>query len=231
MRILSPRQSSGLLISLPVPAAHLRAGVAARQAIDLVARVELVHEVDAAALVHPRVLHAVVEAERHRGCRRRTSGPCPSSNKRRCGRPRRCRWSPRRRAEARARSRSARTRARGNGRPTFRQALWRTSRQRRRSCRATSGSSRPCATRSSAWFARWRARRSPAPAAPAAAAVEEFAAVHLLLHGRLSPVFRPGAVISRRDAAPTTIAVAHACPGAAPRPKSLPCAPAKSTAR
>ena len=48
---------------LAVPAAHLRAGVAAREADDAVLRVELAHQLQAVALEHPRGHLAAVHAE------------------------------------------------------------------------------------------------------------------------------------------------------------------------
>ena len=48
------------------PAAHLRAGVAARQAIAIVALEELVQQVETTALDHPSILHSAVHAERQR---------------------------------------------------------------------------------------------------------------------------------------------------------------------
>ena len=52
---------------LAEPAAHLRAGAAGRQVVELVARVELVEEVVAPSLVEPGVLLARVRPERHAG--------------------------------------------------------------------------------------------------------------------------------------------------------------------
>ena len=54
----------------PVPAAHLCTGVAAGKAIDVIALIEGVHQFDAAAFPHPRILHARVEAERYAGGQR-----------------------------------------------------------------------------------------------------------------------------------------------------------------
>src|SRR4029450_11320370 len=50
---------------LAKPAAHLRSGVAGRKRENVVLLVELVHQVDAAAKIHPCVLHAAVESKRH----------------------------------------------------------------------------------------------------------------------------------------------------------------------
>ena len=67
MRIFRPLRSSTRVDLLAEPAAHLGAGIAARHAVDALRGVELVQQVDAAAVVQPGVLLARVEAERHRG--------------------------------------------------------------------------------------------------------------------------------------------------------------------
>src|SRR6185503_12642751 len=51
-------------------AAHLRAGVAGREIDDVVVLEELAHQIHAAAVVHPRVLLAIVRAERNRAAER-----------------------------------------------------------------------------------------------------------------------------------------------------------------
>src|ERR1700694_5788150 len=51
---------------LAKPAAHLRAGVSAGEPDHTVFLEELVAELHAAALIPPRILHARIEAERHR---------------------------------------------------------------------------------------------------------------------------------------------------------------------
>ena len=48
---------------LPVPAAHLRAGIAARKVHDAVLHVELTHQFQAVALVHPGRHLAAIQAE------------------------------------------------------------------------------------------------------------------------------------------------------------------------
>ena len=50
-----------------VPARHLRAAVAAREIDDVVLLEHLAHELEAAAVVHPGVLSASVQAERSAG--------------------------------------------------------------------------------------------------------------------------------------------------------------------
>ena len=70
MRILRPLRSRRRLDLLAEPAAHLAAGVAAGKRVNVELLVELVHQLHAAALIHPGVLHARVEAERHRGAER-----------------------------------------------------------------------------------------------------------------------------------------------------------------
>ena len=59
------------------PAAHLGACVAARVSHEIVAGIELVHQVNAAAIIHPAILLAGIEAERNGGCRRQRSGSLP----------------------------------------------------------------------------------------------------------------------------------------------------------
>src|SRR5215469_12390984 len=49
------------------PAAHLATGIAARERVDIVFSVKLVHQVDPAAAIHPGVLHAAVWTERNPG--------------------------------------------------------------------------------------------------------------------------------------------------------------------
>ena len=197
----------------------------------LVARVELVQQIDAAALVHPRVLHAVVEAERQRRAdgERRVLAPVvvgggvsslDAAVGHRVGAP-----------KGPARSRSARTLARGSCRPTFRAAPWRRSRRRRRSYRATWGSSTPAATRSSAWSARWRAPRCPCRRLPAAAALRNLRRFTLSVTDASPNPRSPRRYIPPAAGPPQRRRRAMLAAGALAGPKSLPCGRAKSTAK
>ena len=54
---------------LAEPAAHLRARVATGESDEVLRGIELVHQVHAAAIIHPGVLHAAVEAEGNGSCK------------------------------------------------------------------------------------------------------------------------------------------------------------------
>ena len=64
---LKTTQVGGRLDLAAEPATHLAAGVAARQRVDVELLVERIHQLHAAALVHPGILHARIETERHSG--------------------------------------------------------------------------------------------------------------------------------------------------------------------
>ena len=108
MRNLRPLRSSTVLISLrnqpPICAQVLPAG----DGVDVVALVEIVEQLLAAALRQPRIHLARVEAERHRRCPARRSDPCRRNSRRRCGPSRPCRSARRRAPAGRARSRPRR---------------------------------------------------------------------------------------------------------------------------
>ena len=65
MRNLQSVEIAGLLDLLAEPAAHLAAGIAGGKPIDVVLLEELVHQLDAAAVIQPGILLARIEAERH----------------------------------------------------------------------------------------------------------------------------------------------------------------------
>src|SRR5262245_63190098 len=62
-----PVEIGDLLDLLAEPAPHLGAGVACRYPVDVELLVEVVHQLHAAAEIHPGGLHAAVETERHGG--------------------------------------------------------------------------------------------------------------------------------------------------------------------
>src|SRR5262249_11493832 len=64
-------QVGDVLDLLAEPAAHLGSGVAGRKADDVELFVEVVHQLHAAAMIHPGILHARVEAEWDRGAERK----------------------------------------------------------------------------------------------------------------------------------------------------------------
>ena len=64
---LEPAEIGDVLDLLAEPAPHLRAGIAGRNPVDVELLVEVVHQLHAAAEIHPGGLHAAVEPERHRG--------------------------------------------------------------------------------------------------------------------------------------------------------------------
>ena len=70
MRNFRPLEILDGLDLLAEPAAHLRAGVAARQPVDVVLLEELVHLRNAVVLVLPGILHARVGTERRRAWQR-----------------------------------------------------------------------------------------------------------------------------------------------------------------
>jgi hypothetical protein len=70
MRIFRPLQIGDRVDFLAIPAAHLRAGVAAGQGIEPLRREELVEQVVAALIIEPGIHLPVVEHERH-GSRQR----------------------------------------------------------------------------------------------------------------------------------------------------------------
>jgi hypothetical protein len=66
MRIFLPFRSATVFTSLAPPAAHLHAGVARGERDDAEVAQELAHQLEAAAVVDPRVLLALVQAEGQR---------------------------------------------------------------------------------------------------------------------------------------------------------------------
>ncbi len=66
MRIFRPLHVSERLDLLAIPAAHLRAGIAARNIVDVVIVEKLAQQIHAAAFPHPGRLLATVQTERNR---------------------------------------------------------------------------------------------------------------------------------------------------------------------
>ena len=127
------------------PAAHLRPRVAARQRVDVELLAELVHQLQAVAIVVPRILLPGVEAERHRAEQRPGrvladevvgGGVADLDGAVLHGVEH---------LQARVRSRPPRTPESGTCCRSLRRRTWRRSRMCRRACRATSASSRSSA--------------------------------------------------------------------------------------
>ena len=163
MRIFRPCRSATALDLLAEPAAHLDAGVAARQAVHVVLGVELVEELVAAAVVEPGVHLAAVEAEGEGGADREGRvlaeivvgagmGHLDGAVADRVGRLGR--------ADDLAR-REGLDLELAVGR--LGDVFGKRSRRRRRWCRATSGSPTAGATSPPAWTARWPAPRRRRP--------------------------------------------------------------------
>jgi hypothetical protein len=66
MRIFSPLKSASVFTSLRKQAAHLRPGIAGREADDAILLEERIEGIEAAAVIHPRVLLTRGETERQR---------------------------------------------------------------------------------------------------------------------------------------------------------------------
>ncbi len=141
MRILRPFQSSGVLISFRYQPPICEPVLPLGRRVNVIGPIELVHELDAAALVHPGVLHAAVEAKGNAGGEREGRVLAPVIVGGGMSRSRRCRRSPRRPPAGRRRSRPQRKPATGSGRSSLPRQSWRRSRWRRGWCREISGSS------------------------------------------------------------------------------------------
>ena len=147
---------------LAEPAAHLRAGVAAGEVDDVVLGVELAHQLEAVAFVHPRRHLARVQAERDRAAEREGRILAEEVVRRGVRHLDGARSARRRRRRTPASARRPRAPRSGTCRPSSRPPSWRTPRRRRRSCRANAESSTPCASGC------WPAHCTIAGAAPAA---------------------------------------------------------------
>ena len=160
---LQPVQVVERVDLLAEPAAHLRAGIARRQRVDVELLVELVHQLDAAAVIHPGVLHAAVEPERHGGAEGESRILAQIIVARGVAPSRRCCSARRRRCPASARSRRCRKVWISNLPSVASETVWRNVSRRRRSCRGIFGKPRSAATSVPASTGRWpawRARRN-----------------------------------------------------------------------
>ena len=170
---------------LAEPAAHLAAGIAAKQRIDIGLLVELVHQLGAVAVVEPGILLAGVEAERNGAEQRPGRILADVVVHGGMARSRRCRFGPRRAPAAPARSRPRRIPGSETCCRSLRQRIWRTFRKNRKSVSSDFGPARrqpPFELRHRLCDGR---RRHGRCGHPGAGNFEKFAA----FHGCLPPYF------------------------------------------